>query len=195
MRLFGLTGGIGMGKSTCADLLAKASIPVIDTDGLAHSLTKPGQPAVVEIGTAFGPAVVDEAGNLRRDVLAEIVFKDAAARTRLESILHPRIAAAWAAQVDQWKQAGRPIGVVVIPLLFETGAEHAFDATVCVACTAKTQMERLAGRGWTPEQSARRIASQMPVDQKMARADFVLWSEGEVSTLAAQAHRIFSPEG
>jgi dephospho-CoA kinase len=195
MRLFGLTGGIGMGKSTCAGLLAKATIPVIDTDALAHALTKPGQPTVAEIITAFGREVVDEAGILQRDVLAAIVFRDSAARIRLESILHPRITAAWTAQVEQWKRAGRTIGVVVIPLLFETSAESAFDATVCVACSARTQMERLADRGWTPQQSQSRIVAQLPVDQKMARSDYVLWSEGEISALARQMQRVFGLKG
>jgi len=195
MRLFGLTGGIGMGKSTCADLLAKASVPVIDTDELARLLTGRGSPAIAEIAAAFGPDVLDAAGALRRENLAEIVFKDTTARARLESILHPRIAAAWAAQVEQWKQAGLTIGVVVIPLLFETRAESAFDATVCVACSEKTQAERLAGRGWTPEQSASRIAAQMSVDQKVAKSDFVIWSEGDVSTLAPQLRRVFKFQG
>lgn len=195
MQLFGLTGGIGMGKSTCADLLKHSSIPVIDTDDLARTLTATGQPAVDEIRNSFGAPVIDERGQLRRDALARIVFSDSAARAKLESILHPRIAAAWGAQVEQWRQSGIATAVVVIPLLFETGAEPAFDATVCVACSARTQRERLAGRGWTAEQSAGRIAAQMSMEQKMSRSDYVLWSEGEISVLVGQVRRVFGLEG
>jgi dephospho-CoA kinase len=195
MQLFGLTGGIGMGKSTCADLLKRFCVQVIDTDDLARTLTEAGQPAVGEICSAFGQQVIDDNGCLRRDVLAEIVFNSSSSRSTLESILHPRITAAWTAQVEQWKRAGRTIGVVVIPLLFETSAESAFDATVCVACSARTQMERLADRGWTPQQSQSRIAAQLPVDQKMGRSDYVLWSEGEISVLARQMQRVFGLKG
>jgi dephospho-CoA kinase len=195
MQLFGLTGGIGMGKSTCADLLKRSSVQVIDTDDLARTLTEAGQPAIGEICSAFGEQVIDDNGHLRRDVLAEIVFNDSSSRSTLESILHPRIVAVWTAQVEQWKHAGCSIGVVVIPLLFETSAESSFDATVCVACSAITQMERLADRGWTPQQSQSRIAAQLPLDQKMARSDYVLWSEGEVSVLARQMQRVFGLKG
>lgn len=195
MQLFGLTGGIGMGKSTCADLLRRHAIPVIDTDDLARAFTEAGGPAMDEIRNAFGEQVIDSEGRLRRDTLAQIIFNDSSARSKLESILHPRIAAAWADQAEQWQRAGLNMGVVVIPLLFETSAESAFGATVCVACSAGTQMQRLAGRGWTREQSASRIAAQLPVEQKMARSDYVLWSEGEVSALAGQMQRIFGIKG
>lgn len=195
MRLIGLTGGIGMGKSTCAELLAKDSVPVIDTDQLARSLTEPGQPALLEIFQAFGSEVSDAHGGLRRGALAEMVFKDSAARQRLEAILHPRIAAAWAAKVGEWRKDGVAVGVVVIPLLFETKAESSFDATVCVACTKATQNERLASRGWSREESQQRIAAQMPIEEKMSKADHVIWSEGSLDVLGSQVRRIFTIEG
>jgi len=187
----GMTGGIGMGKSTCAKLLAQVGVCVVDTDELAHSLTGPGQPALQEISQQFGSRVLDPSGCLNRSALAKIVFTDQAARDTLESILHPRIISAWKGRVEAWKLHGARAGVVVIPLLFETMAETHFDSTVCVACSPAAQKERLLQRGWTPDESASRIAAQLPIEEKMARANFVIWTEGEKSVLRPQLEWIF----
>ena len=93
-------------------------------------------------------------------------------------------------QIETWRAARKEVGVVVIPLLFETHAETCFDATVCLACTAATQRERLRARGWTAEQIALRIQAQWSVEQKMAQADFVVWTEGPLAVLADQLARI-----
>jgi len=181
-----------MGKSTCADLLLKAGVRLVDTDPLAHDLTRPGAPALAEILSAFGSSILDSTGCLDRSSLARIVFRDPGARHQLEAILHPRIMAAWTSEVEAWKASGAPAGVVVIPLLFETRAETRFDATVCVACSLGTQANRLAARGWTAEETARRIAAQMPIEQKMERASRVIWSEGSIEVLEEQVRRIFT---
>jgi len=191
MRLFGLTGGIGMGKTTCADLLRKAGWQVVDTDDLARSLTEPGQPAANEISHQFGGHLLDSSNRLDRSALARIVFNDAHARAALEAILHPRIMAAWQELVDGWRNQGAAMGVVVIPLLFETQSQSHFDATICVACSRTTQQARLLQRGWSPEESASRIAAQLPIEDKMAAADFVIWSEGEPALLVPQIERVF----
>src|SRR5437879_3055472 len=102
MMVIGLTGGIGMGKSTSAALLERQGIPVVDTDVLARQVVEPGQPAWVEIQKAFGNDIVDNAGRLRRKELARLVFADVERRRQLESILHPRIRELWLAQVEQW---------------------------------------------------------------------------------------------
>lgn len=180
-----------MGKSTAAELLERAGIPVIDTDRLARDVVEPGQPALEEVARAFGPSVIGPDGRLRRDVMGQIVFADPAARQKLEAILHPRIRQAWLAQVGQWRREGRPIGVVVIPLLFETQAEGLFDATVCVACSATTQKERLRPRGWDDGEIERRNQAQWPVEKKIALANYVVWSEGTLEVHAAQLRRIF----
>ena len=96
-----------------------------------------------------GAEIAGPDGQLRRDELARRVFADPAARRRLEDILHPRIRALWRAQVETWRADGRPLAVVVIPLLFETKAEAELDATICVACSAATQHQRLLARGWS----------------------------------------------
>ena len=190
MTLFGLTGGIGMGKSTAAKLLAQRGLPVLDTDTIARELVAPGQPALAEIQAAFGPSVITPAGHLDRAQLAALVFRDPAARQQLEAILHPRIRAAWTQQTALWRSEGRPTAIVVIPLLFETAAEASLDATVCIACSAATQHHRLLARGWTPDQIAARNRAQFPTGEKMHLATFVIWTEGDLALHAAQLRRV-----
>jgi len=179
-----------MGKSTCAAWFVDRGIAVVDTDTLAHQLTQPGSPALAEIASTFGSAIVDPNGRLDRRALAQMVFSDDVARERLEGILHPRIQELWLTEAEKWRAESRSTGVVVIPLLFETQAESMFDATLCVACSRSTQAARLVARGWTSEEAARRISSQMSIDQKMVRSDFVIWSEGRVEVLGEQLQRV-----
>jgi dephospho-CoA kinase len=190
MKLLGLTGGVGMGKSTAADFLRQRGLAVVDTDDLARRVVAPGQPAVREIAMTFGTHVVDSSGQLRRETLAEIVFADDVARRRLEAILHPRIRELWLAETRRWRATGVAQGVVVIPLLFETGAEAEFDATLCLACSAATQRERLVERGWSVEEAARRNRAQWPVEKKMGRSTYVVWNEAGLAVLAAQLDRV-----
>jgi dephospho-CoA kinase len=190
VKTFGLTGGIGMGKSTAAQLLQQREIAVIDTDELARQVVQPGQPALDEICQTFGADLKNSAGQLRRDALAQIVFADPAARAKLEAITHPRITDLWRQQLNVWRKERRAKAVVVIPLLFETKVEAEFDAVICLACSEATQRERLDGRGWSPEQIQQRIAAQMPVVEKMNRANFVVWTEGDVDNTTQQLAKI-----
>jgi dephospho-CoA kinase len=190
MILIGLTGGIGMGKSTTASFLERLGVPVIDTDLLARQIVEPGQPALAEVQRAFGDSVVDSDGRLRRDEVARIVFADEARRRQLEAILHPRIRELWRAQVEAWRAERRTIGAVVIPLLFETGAEKEFDVIVCTACSAASQRRRLEARGWSAAQIEQRIASQLPAQKKMNLSRFVIWTEPPLEIHAAQVGRI-----
>jgi dephospho-CoA kinase len=189
MTLFGLTGGIAMGKSTAAELLQQDGVAVVDTDDLARQVVQPGQPALEEIRLAFGSDLIGDDGHLQREAMARLVFADTAARRQLEAILHPRIRALWLEETGRWRAQGCRLGVVVIPLLFETGAAGQFDATVCVACTEATQRERLAARGWTLAQSAQRLQAQWPAERKMALADFVVWTEGTLDVHREQLRR------
>jgi dephospho-CoA kinase len=207
MLVIGVTGGVGMGKSTCAQLLAERGIPVIDTDILAREVVQPGQPALAEIAAAFGPELIGSDGQLRRDELASRVFANTAERQKLESILHPRIRQKWLAQLNQWRSSdgknlaapgerakvtGEAVGdpfskcAVIIPLLFETHAETEFDTIICIACSASTQRQRLAARGWSPEQIDQRIAAQWPTEKKITLSNFVIWTDGPVEIHAAQ---------
>jgi dephospho-CoA kinase len=192
MKLLGLTGGVGMGKSTCADLLRARHVPVLDTDDLAREVVEPGQPALDEVRRIFGHEVIDAEGRLRRDILARRVFSDSEARKQLEGILHPRIRTLWRAQANAWRDQGRPLGVVAIPLLFETKAETELDAVICVACSPATQLERLKARGWSLEQIEQRIRAQFPAEEKMALSNYVIWTEGSIEIHAAQLDRILA---
>ena len=190
MKTIGLTGGVGMGKSTSAEFLRARAMPVIDTDDLAHQLVQPGEPALAEIRDAFGVSVIAPDGSLLRAELARIVFADPAARRTLEAILHPRIRAAWLAQIELWRGLNHPLAVVVIPLLFETQAETCFDRVICVACSPFSQQQRLLARGWQPVQIRQRIAAQWPVEQKIARSDFAVWTEGVLAVHQQQLEQI-----
>jgi len=191
MKLCGLTGGVGMGKSTAAGFFLQLGARLVDTDQLAHDLVQPGQPALAEIQREFGAGLVAPDGRLNRGELARLVFADAAARKRLEAILHPRIRERWQAQVAAWRADDCPVAMVVIPLLFETGAESSFDRIICVACTPAAQQERLRARGWPADQIHGRIVAQWPVAQKIARSHFVLWTEGVLENHRLQIKRIF----
>jgi dephospho-CoA kinase len=194
MRVFGLTGGIGMGKSTAAHWLCQRGVPVVDTDVVAREIVEPGQSALCEIQKAFGHGMVGDDGRLRREELARIVFSNPAARRKLEDITHPRIRELWLKQVETWRAERQPLVVVVIPLLFETGAEKDVNATVCLACSTVTQRQRLLERGWNRRQIEQRVAAQWPVEKKIAGADFVIWTEGSLEVLAGQLTRVFRAE-
>ena len=180
-----------MGKSTAAEILRQRKIAVVDTDDLARQIVQPGQSALAEICQAFGVHLLDAAGQLNRAALAALVFGDAHARGKLEAILHPRITEIWRQQLCDWRKTGQPLGVVVIPLLFETKAEAEFDAVICLACSEPTQRQRLVARDWSVAQIQQRLAAQMPISEKMLRSQFVVWTEGDIELTAQQLARIF----
>lgn len=190
MIKLGLTGGLATGKSAVAAMLAARKIPVLDTDELARRFTQPGQPALQQIVARFGPGMLDEAGALRRGELAARVFANVDERRQLEEILHPLIRSSWLRQLADWKVAGAVIGCVVIPLLYETRCETEFDAVICTGCSAGTQQERLRQRGWSAGQIAGRIAAQLPLRNKLERADFVIWTEGSLAVTEAQLDEV-----
>jgi dephospho-CoA kinase len=195
MIKLGLTGGIGMGKSVAADLLAERGVKVVDTDALARDVVEPGQPALTEIQQIFGPDVIGENGQLNRKALATRVFANPAEREKLESIVHPRIRQAWLAAIDRFAAAGVPAVAVVIPLLYETNAAAAFDYVLCAACSIPSQRRRLLARGWSENELNQRIAAQSPIEKKMQLSDFVIWTEGSIELHAAQLDRILQRVG
>lgn len=190
MVTYGLTGGIGMGKSLAATLLEKRGVPVVDTDVLAREIVEPGRPALAEIRRIFGDEVILESGALNRRKLGEIVFRDEAARKALEGMLHPRIRALWLEKLDRWKRLGKSKAVVVIPLLFETGAEPNFQKIICVGCSEAVQSARLRDRGWSEGEIMRRNQSQWPVPRKIDQSDYVIWNESSIAICEEQLCRI-----
>lgn len=191
-RVIGITGGVGMGKSTAAKLLREQGVPVLDSDDVAREVVAVGEPALMEISEIFGADFLNAKGQLDRAKMAAHIFGNDAEREKLETIIHPRVRERWLAQMETWRADDVPLGVVVIPLLFEVGAEAEFDFIICVACTGNTQRERLRARGWDDAQIAARIAAQMDVAQKIERADQVMWTEGDVGLLREQLQRILA---
>ena len=185
MIVLGLTGSIGMGKSTTAAMFREAGVPVHDSDEAVHRLYRGAAVPLIEAdfpGTTAG-GVVD------RELLAKQVLGNPAALKRLEAIVHPLVRADAEAFLERHRSAGAPVAVLDIPLLFETGAEREFDSIFCVACSAPTQRERLRTRGWTDEQIQQRRAAQIPVEEKMLRAHPAIWTEGAMDVHAQQVHR------
>jgi len=169
-----------------AGLLRRLGVATIDTDEVARDVVLPGSPALEEIRNRFGTDLIDARGSLQRDRLAEIVFRDSEARTRLEEILHPRIHAVWQAQVEQWRSAGHPFGAVIIPLLFEKDLASRFTLTLCVACSEGTQQRRLLDRGWEEDEIRDRLASQHSMRQKSELSHCVVWNESSLRVLQQQ---------
>jgi len=195
MKLLGVTGGIGMGKTTVARIMARHGAAVADTDEISHRLTRVGQPALGRIREVFGGSFFKGDGSLDRGALAGIVFNDGAAREKLESILHPTIRETWMTEAQKWREEGRRVGVVVIPLLFETEAQKHFDAVICAACSGATMERRLSARGWTREQMASRAAAQWPVEKKIAASDYVIWTDTTLEATEAQVRVIIDSTG
>jgi len=175
MILVGLTGGIATGKSTVARMFRQWGAVVINADELARNVVKPGKPAWREIVNTFGNHVLNRDRTLNRHALGTIVFGNRSKLRRLERIIHPRVARE---QARLTKQAARkdPNAVVIydVPLLFEAGIDKRVDKTIVVAADRKTQIARLKKRNRLSRADAiRRIRSQMPLTEKVRRADFV----------------------
>ena len=184
----GLTGGIGCGKSSVLPAFEKLGFAVIDTDKIASEIHS--DPDFRRFARErFGDAVFDSAGTLRKDALAKIVFSDAAALADLETFMHPRIRAEWKSRVAAACAASRNV-VVEVPLLFEKNYERDFDATVCLAASESVQLARLEKRGLPRDRARERIAKQMPLAEKIRRANFVIFNDGSREFLAAQAREI-----
>jgi dephospho-CoA kinase len=171
MIILGLTGSIGMGKSTTARLFAEAGVPVHESDAAVHQLYE-GE-AVPAIAVAFPGTVVD--GKVDRDKLAARVLGDPVALRRLESIVHPLVRAAADRFLSEARASGAEIAVLDIPLLFETSGEDRVDAVVVVTAPPELQRERALQRpGMTVEKFQAIVAKQMPDVEKRKRADFVV---------------------
>ena len=190
MSVIGLTGGVGMGKSTVASWLAQGGVEIVDTDLIAREITRPGSEALPEIVGEFGSEMVSTGGQLDRARMAELVFRDRQALQRLESILHPRIRKVWKGRVAPYRRDPVEKVVVVIPLLFETRSEGEFDQVTSVACRGEDQRHRLRGRGWSEEQIEARIGNQWPIERKTAASSVMIWTSCDEGITRRQLARI-----
>ena len=187
MRLIGLTGGIGSGKSTVARMLAERGAAVVDADLLAREVVEPGQPALAEIAAEFGPSVLLPDGRLDRAALGAVVFADAARRERLNAITHPRVGALMQERIAAALASDAPLVAVDIPLLFEGSRQSLFEGVLLVWAPPELQLRRLVERDGMAEAEARaRIAAQMPIDEKRALATWVIDNSGPLSATEAQ---------
>jgi dephospho-CoA kinase len=190
--LVGLTGGIASGKSAVSRQLAELGCRLVDADVLAREVVAPGEPAWRAIVEAFGSDVARPDGQLARKRLGALVFADPARRKELEAITHPAIMARRQATLDLWAAEGFD-GLVVldIPLLIEVGAAAHVDRVVLVYAEPEVQLTRLMGRdGFDRAEAARRVASQMPLVEKVRHAHFVIDNAGEPDETAAQVRAV-----
>lgn len=187
MLVLGLTGSIGMGKSTTAKLFAEAGVPVYDADATVHKIYE--NEAVPAIEAAFPGTTVG--GKVDRALLSAKVVHDPAAMKRLEAIVHPMLRAHHQQFLDDAESSGAPVAVVDVPLLFETGGEKRVDAVVVVTTSPEVQRERILARdNMTPEKLDAILARQMPDAEKRKRADFVVDTSDGLDPVRLQIREI-----
>ncbi|HET9553129.1 MAG TPA: dephospho-CoA kinase [Anaeromyxobacteraceae bacterium] len=193
MRLVGLTGGIATGKSTFAAALRSLGAPVVDADQLARAVVAPGTAALAEIARQFGPGVIGPDGGLDRKALGALVFADAAARRGLEAITHPAIRRAMQAETARLEAAGHDLAFYDTPLLYEVGLDAAVALVVVVWAPPEAQLARLAARdGLSRAEAEARLAAQLPVAEKAARADVVIDNADDGAPLGPKAARLLA---
>jgi len=198
MLRLGLTGGIASGKSAVAAMLRELGFSVLDADSLAHKIIEPGQPAYDEVVSEFGPAITDGQSRIDRAKLAAVVFADRGKLERLNAIVHPRVAEVVFRQFEEWARQGtRDAAFVEAALLIESGIHKRLDGLVVAWCEPDQQLERLMDRGLSEAEARRRIAAQMPVEEKLRQATDKIDCSGsleqtrhQVEALAAKLRRL-----
>lgn len=197
MFKLGLTGGIASGKSAVAAMLREMGFAVLDADSLAHKLIEPGQPSYDEVLQEFGQSILAADKRVDRSKLAAIVFNDRAKLDRLNAIVHPRVAEVILSQFELWRRAGvRDAVFVEAALLIESGIHKNLDGLVVAWCTPEQQLARLLARGLSEPEARRRIAAQLPVEEKLLLATEKIDCSGsldetrrQVEALAAKLRR------
>lgn len=191
-----LTGGIACGKSTLAKFLRELGIRLLDADDVVHELEAPGGAAVPAIVARFGAGILAADGSVDRPKLAGIVFADAAARRDLEAILFPLVRSRLRAFTSEAARRGRPpstapLYIAIIPLLFESHWEGDYDIILAITSPLECQIHRMmCTRGYSRVQAEARLAAQMPVAEKAARADFVVVNDSTHEHLKDEARRL-----
>jgi dephospho-CoA kinase len=192
LKLIGLTGGVGSGKSTVARMFAELGATVVDADEATHAVYAPGTEGFDAIVEAFGPQYVRD-GEIDRKRLGDLVFKEEAARLRLNEIVHPRVREWMAARTAEAVERGAEVVIQDVALLFENGLQDLFSSTVLVYARPQTQVERLVDqRGVAPDRARSMLAAQMPIDEKRALATFVIDNDGSLEETRRQVEEVWA---
>lgn len=192
MKLIGLTGGVGSGKSTVAGMLRRLGATVIDADEATHAVYAPRTEGFTAIVEAFGQEFVRD-GEIDRKRLGDLVFKDESARLRLNAIVHPRVRDWMAARTVEAVEHGADVVVQDVPLLFENGLQGLFSATMLVYARPQTQLARLLDqRGLSRERATSILAAQMPIDDKRSLATFVVDNNGGIEETQRQVEEVWA---
>ena len=192
MRVIGLTGGIACGKTTVLDHLRRLGAPAVDADSISRALTAPGGEALPAIREAFGEGVFLPDGTLDRRALGELVFSDEGKREKLNALLHPMILTQMERELDAIRLQGAPAAMLDVPLLYEAGMEPLADEVWVVSAPKNVQVGRLMRRdGFTKEEALRRIASQMPLEEKRRRADRVIETDKPLEALYREVETLW----
>jgi dephospho-CoA kinase len=191
-RVFGLTGGIGTGKSTVARLFAARGVPVVDADALARQVVAPGTVGNAEVAAAW-PQTIGADGAIDRKRLAAIVFADPAARARLEAITHPLIQQASAARLTDLAGEGHTLALYEAALLVESGRWQDFDGLIVVTASPETQIARAVARGGiTREEAEARVRAQLPTAEKLRVATHVIDNDGDLAATERQVDELLA---
>ena len=192
----GLTGGIATGKSAVAKILRELGYPVVDADVLARTVVKPGSKGLKSVTQVFGPEIILSNGELDRSTLGQIIFSDPAKRIQLEEILHPLIQEQRAHERRELERNETEIAFYDVPLLFEKNMQDEFDATVLVYAKPEVQKSRLSERDKiSADEVERRLAAQMPIDEKVKLAKYVIINEAGLAELRANVQAVVNDLG
>jgi dephospho-CoA kinase len=193
MKVVGLTGGIGTGKSTVSSLLRQMGATVIDADEATRAVEARGTEGLRRLVEEFGPDILTASGDLDRPRLAAIAFEDPEARQRLNAIVHPLVRQWMAERQREAAERGDEIVVLDVPLLYETRGDAAFDTVLLVYAPEELQVRRLVElRGMTEHEARSRIAAQLPIEEKRRRAPHVIDNTGSLERLRDQVREVWS---
>lgn len=193
--IIGLTGSIATGKSTVANMLREYDLPIVDADVIAREVVAPGTKTLAQIADVFGPETIAEDGTMDRAYIGQQIFHNSDKRDQLNAIIHPAIRAEMIAQRDAYVAEGKHV-IMDIPLLFESKLQHYVDRILVVAVSSDVQLARLMERNSFSEEEARaRIGSQIPIAEKIAGADAVLYNDGTLDETKAQLQGVLTKWG